>query len=470
MKNTVKRIFNFVLAFVLMIMPLVTNVNAATNDNEGVITITGAVKDKNYSVYQLFVLESYNNESKGYIYKVNSTWSGLASYDGMNAYIKVDNDGYVTWVGEETEEAYADFAKKALKYAKDNSISPTRTVKSEGDIVVIDSLNLGYYLVDLPMGALCGLRTTKKTAEIAEKNTVPSVTKQVEENKTGEYGKENSANIGETVNFKTTITVGEGAENYKLYDNMSEGLTFNDDIVIKIADKTLVSGTDYEIIEKGDHKFVVSIKKALNAGEIVEVTYSAKLNDKAVVGTNGNTNTTYLEYGDEIKTDSDTTKTYTYSFDLVKTDDKSVVLEGAEFKLYDAKGNIVPLVEKEENSGIYFVNHGGSTNYVIKVGIATIKGLEEGTYYLEETKNPDGYTKLSGREKIEINKDELLEPATVTDNKYVSGGVRVINKTGNSLPETGGIGTVLFITIGSLMTLIFGLLLVTKIRMSKMYI
>ena len=57
--------------------------------------------------------------------------------------------------------------------------------------------------------------------------------------------------------------------------------------------------------------------------------------------------------------------------------------------------------------------------------------------------------------------------ATVENNKWTSGGLQVINLTGNELPHTGGMGTVLFILIGSLMVLGFGVLLVTKLRMSK---
>jgi len=57
--------------------------------------------------------------------------------------------------------------------------------------------------------------------------------------------------------------------------------------------------------------------------------------------------------------------------------------------------------------------------------------------------------------------------AVFNDGVYSTGsGVHVVNKTGSMLPETGGMGTIIFITLGVLVVLGTGVLLVTKKRMS----
>lgn len=91
-----------------------------------------------------------------------------------------------------------------------------------------ENLELGYYLVDSSLGALCSLNTTAPDAVIKDKNSKPDTEKKVEEDSTKEYGEKDDADIGQTVNFKTTISAKKGAENYILHDKMSKGLTFDE--------------------------------------------------------------------------------------------------------------------------------------------------------------------------------------------------------------------------------------------------
>ncbi|MBE6960295.1 MAG: LPXTG cell wall anchor domain-containing protein, partial [Ruminococcaceae bacterium] len=102
---------------------------------------------------------------------------------------------------------------------------------------------------------------------------------------------------------------------------------------------------------------------------------------------------------------------------------------------------------------------------VVKDGKVRVVGFDNGTYYLEETEAPDGYNKLSARQRFIISDGNL--DATFNGEIYSTGsGVHVVNKTGSMLPETGGMGTVLFITFGTIVVLGAGILLVTKKRMS----
>jgi LPXTG-motif cell wall-anchored protein len=93
-------------------------------------------------------------------------------------------------------------------------------------------------------------------------------------------------------------------------------------------------------------------------------------------------------------------------------------------------------------------------------------GFDNGTYYLEETVAPAGYNKLTARQKFIISDANL--DATFNGDIFSTGsGVHVVNKTGSMLPETGGLGTLLFTLLGGSTVLGTGVVLVTKKRMSK---
>ena len=103
---------------------------------------------------------------------------------------------------------------------------------------------------------------------------------------------------------------------------------------------------------------------------------------------------------------------------------------------------------------------------MVKDGQIRVNGLDNGTYYLEETLAPDGYNKLTARQKF-IVADGILT-ATFNNGVYSTGsGVHVVNNTGAMLPETGGLGTLMFTVLGGSTALGTGVVLVTKKRMSK---
>ena len=285
-------------------------------------------------------------------------------------------------------QASAKFAKLALAYAKENGIDPVRSTENEDDFVSVEggirfeNLELGYYLLDSTMGALCGLTTTNPNAAIRAKNSAPTIDKQVLEDSTNQYGDSNTADIGQTVSFRTTINVHAGAESYILHDKMSAGLTFES---------------------------------------------------------------------------------------VTKIDSQGIKIDGDKFKIYDAAtgGNEGAVVLMDDNV-TYRRARADETGVEIEVknGQVRVVGFDNGTYYLEETEAPDGYNKLTGRQAFTIA-DGNLTASFDQDGKISAGsGVQVVNKTGSMLPETGAMGTVLFISFGTFVALGTGTLLVTKKRMS----
>ena len=478
-----KKIISLILALMLIAS---LSVAAFAAEETGSITINGVSNENTYEIYRLLDLESYDAAAGAYSYKANSAWVAFFATDDAKAYMATDADGYVTWIAAEDDDTKAAFAKLALAYAKENSIDPVKSSENAGEFVItgdsgkFSDLELGYYLVDSTVGALCGLTTTNPDASINAKNGIPTIDKQVKEDSTDQWGAHNTADIGQIVEYRVTINVHAGAENYILHDTMEAGLTFigvtQIQHVVPSVKTEDVANTDYTVKSSGitdDCDFEVHFTKdfceRLETNDKIVISYTAMLNRTAVVAGEGNDNTAWLTFGEGKKSNEDTVTTYTYGIDIVKTDSQNTLIDGAEFKIYDAAtgGNEVAVVLMDDNV-TYRRARADETGVaiVVKDGKVRVVGFDNGTYYLEETKAPDGYNKLTARQKFIISDGNL--DATFNGEIYSTGsGVHVVNKTGSMLPETGGLGTLLFTVLGGGTALGTGVVLVTKKRMSK---
>ena len=460
--------------------------------NTGSITINDAIKDQTYTIYQILELESFSEKpttgepnTGNYAYKVATGWENFITKGEGKDYLEI-KDGYVYWKGENNEIRAAELAKKALKYANENNINPSRKpVKATSTNVEFTGLSLGYYLVDSSAGALCSLNTTDTNVTIEEKNAVPSVEKKVK--KGSNYDKWNTASIGDKVEFQTTITAQPGAQNYVLHDKMSDGLTFDKSVEVKKEGDTtaLTASGNYELVtddtEKGDDctfhiKFTEEFCNSIKTETKIIVTYSAILNEKAKIKTDENTNETWLKYGDEKESNHDSTITKTFEIPVFKYTDKSAKggttespLEGAKFILRKKDTNkdigLKSITTPTGKEGAYY-RFDESTTVATEVttnntGKFTIQGLAPGTYELVEKEAPKGYNKLSASVEITIGNDGKVSYNTETDATWV----KVENKTGSILPSTGGMGTTLFYIFGAILVVGSGVVLITKKRM-----
>ena len=452
------------ICMLFMLVLSVVNVSAA---EKGTITINKAIVNESYNIYKVLDLETYDKVNNHYIYRAASGWETFL--DGATDYLEARNengDKYYVWKDGLDKSRAKEFAEKAYKYAKDNNITPTMTKKATSTSVVFDNLDLGYYLVDSSVGALLHLTTTNPTATVNEKNTLnPNVDKNVLENSTGVYGKENDDIIGSTINYKSTITTGAGYGSYVLYDKMDKGLTFNvNSVVVKIGDEVVEANnyvvktnvTDYTFVIEFNDEFILKQPKNTN----IDVYYTATLNKDATIEGDGNINETFLKYGNNITTDKKKTITYTYAFEIIKTNKEGVELTGAEFILLDKLGNEIKVILKDEETKTYRIATENEIGVNIKAGKATIEGLDKDSYKLKEVVSPEGYNKLTSPVEFSVNGKTNV---TIIERTRVN----VINYTGSELPETGGIGTKLFITSGLSLVLICGLVLVTKLRLYK---
>lgn len=478
---------------------------AAASTGTGSITIENAVTNQTYKIYRILNLE-YHADTNSYRYTANEAWRAFVR--NQTGDLKLDEKtGAVTWINDNSKNndtAIQKFANDAGTYAKftPNNVHEDGSAKANGITLTFSNLPLGWYLVvsDLNNGAMCSIGTTDPNAVIREKNSKPTIEKEVYEGNT--LGYSNDAGIGDTVKFQTRIHVTDGnPTNYVLHDTMAKGLDFNEKsvTVLLVRDpKTggsndggnLTPGTDYELVTSPNDSCTFEIKflKALKPYDCIQVDYSATVTSDAVIGTTGNDNKAVLTYGNNSTTESSTTKTYVWEMGVRKFanlggDDTNHALADAEFQLYKKDGDTQKYAKFVETSTTSVYKLTGWTNNAteaIKVktpanGNITFEGLDAGTYYLEETKAPVGYNKLTAPITVVIDRGTLPTVASQTISYTVKYGdttaddhvVRVENKAGTVLPSTGGMGTTLFYVIGGGLMVAAIVLLVTKKRMEN---
>ena len=468
MKKTFKKLFAALLAAAL-VLAMAVPAFAETNATKGSITISNTVKDETYTIYRMFKLDSYNAESKTYSYTVESAWENFFKTGAGRNYITLDGQNHPTWTAADENDSttVAAFAKAALDWAKVKGITGTAETAT-GDTVNFSGLDLGYYLVDSSLGALCGLNTTNPNATIKEKNEKPEIKKEVQTS-TGDWGDKNNAKIGDTVEYKVEITVADGAQTYTVTDTMSTGLTFNSGSLKVAANGTTAAASDYTLTPT-ENGFTLELHESyvsnLTKGTIIMVTYNATLNKNAVIDGDGNTNEVKLGYGNHQNTVPSKVTTKSYQFDLVKVDGTTnKLLDGAEFELADGETKLSFVKDANGNYRVATTGEKGTTTTItVKNGKVNIYGLAGKTYTLTETKAPDGYNKLVTPEIINLT-DGSKASATIESETYVDGGVVVKNNAGTVLPSTGGMGTTLFYVIGGGLMVAAVVLLVTKKRM-----
>ena len=528
MKKLVSR-FMAVLMAMTMILSMSMTAFAAEAP-KGTLTVNNTVAGKNLDLYQIFtatksgenVAYTLNSAYEGFFQsKISgaSTLTGEALSEKAYEYVK-------TQVGTDGSNGAA-FAKDIMgwilsasgetKTAVESTHSTTTTADTK---TVIENLAYGYYVV-YPLGATDtstapGNEAVKSVASLVSvtgddatvnmKSNYPTVVKKVNDKNADDV------NIGDTVTYTLTSKVpdmtGYTSYVFNFKDTLSAGLTFKE-----ITSVTVGSGENVQNVTAGtgDNTYTLTqdeqnitiimnnflASNANKAGQEIKVTYTATLNKDAVTGFDPNTNKATVEYsnkpGTDDKGESEPSKVdvHTFNFTIFKYYLKGETQTGlakAEFELYKANGEVAgdKVNIKKVTDGEYRVAtseeaaaEGFKSDVIVSGtnGKVLVKGLDAGTYYLRETKAPEGYNKLLSDIKVEIKPvyDETTGKLTsysvdytyngkttngaAITNKTDSPEVAVENKTGAQLPSTGSKGA-LMVTLAGIV--LFGALTASK--------
>lgn len=524
MKSLMKKVFAAAAAIATVFGLAATTVATANAADGATLTVSTAdakFVGKTVNAYKMFsATVGGEGANKAVSYTLTDTWKPFfmdSTASGLNGATDANvNDKANEYVSELAGDNLVAFATKASNWAqtqaKNITADKTATVSAGATngnyTATFTGLDYGYYVVAVPgatlantsgqYATLVSVDSTNVNANI--KGSLPTVDKKVQVN--GNGADTADAKIGDTLTFTLTSTIPDMSAydtyTFNFKDTLSKGLTYGDitSVTVEGVDAPLVKDTDYTVTTTpaaaGNTLLTVGMtdfknKQQTNAGKKITVTYTATLNENAVVGGAGNVNSATIQYSNDPsstgtgESEPDKVRVFTYGFTVDKYtgdnyNDAATRLAGAEFTL-TAKGDTSAIKFVQVNAGsatedaVYRVAKAGETAGTTTTittpanGKVVFQGLKNGEYTLTETKAPAGYNKLASAIGVKVNgsndgTDTTNATVNITYNndnndttydQTVSNGViPVQNKSGAILPGTGGMGTIAFTVIGVL--------------------
>lgn len=475
------------------------------------ITVNNAVDGETYTAYKLFDV-THGAGADGELNTADDTYAYYTSDETLKNALVSANAGLTFKKAEGTGNWYVSGNVDAATLAEyinthwDDTFKDLLTKAGAGTASgSTASINTGdqtgYFFVDSTLGSLCILKTADANVTVEEKNALPSITKTVQEDSTGKYGK--TATIDgevDTIYYKLIVNTGTGYaglgngvdSNYTITDVLPEGIAYNENTV-DISGWTL--NNDYTVSYDADNHTLTIILKAsklttLGKNVDIEITYNADANGvegNLAVGIEHQNNVT-LKYKNQTMTDEAVVKTYdlgttadgTPTITKVDGSETPVKLQGVKFVLsktvpaesegkpttktvyatFDQNNYLTGWVDSQDQAIALVTNSNGN----IKAD-----GLDADTYILTETETLPGYNLLDDTITVVIDKDgnETYKLTNSNSKDEAKNTITVVNEAGSQLPTTGGMGTTVLYIAGAALVLGAGITLVVRRRMNS---
>ena len=323
----------------------------------------------------------------------------------------------------------------------------------------------GYYYIESTAGKDVVIQTLTAVT-IDEKNTFPTVEKEVDRN-------DINAQIGDDITYTIRVKIPATAnDQIVLKDTMSAGLSYKsiDSVKMGGTNGTEVGADAYTVAQTDDGfnltfpvEFVKDAAAEADPGTKyteIEITYTAVLDGDAQTA-QPETNSVVLDYGEHYSTKPKTAELNTYEFKFKKVDGSTgEELAGAEFQLL-MDGTPMDLIEVEAGKEyrVAMPEEEGRTQTITTIGeTVRIYGLDTdiNSYSLQETKAPTGgYNILKDPTPIRAS----APPADEDEEEEITS---IENNEGTVLPSTGGSGTTIFYVIGGLLIIGAAVVLVAR--------
>ena len=526
MKKLTKSLLGLIAAVAMLFAGLVAPVTALAADTATTtITVTGGAGNT-YVAYKLF--SATDGGDGKFAYTLNDTYKTaiIAGLKAAGQTTIADNATDATIqqsLSGLSSEAMVKFASAVYKSIRDSNLTADATSTDRNADAVFRGVAQGYYLIAqtaLAEGqdaysAVIIDTAGKDGVTVEPKKDVPTVEKKVKDiNDSDSTQSDNDQwqdsadhDINDVIEYQLTGSLPDNYDSYETYkyvftDTLSAGLTLNHltgdtndvKVYVKNDDTETEIKSGFNITVTGDTNNSLSAPYAggttltvsfdnlkaakgdnnadltINSSSQIVVRYTAKLNEHAKVGVEGNPNKVDLTFSNnptgtgEGKTPEDEVIVFTFKLTVNKVDGDKKALAGAGFSLYkydSATGNYGENPVKQYSAG-------ADTSF-------DFTGLDDGQYKLVEDEAPDGYNSIEpiefkivathtqdngnpARTLTELKIQDLdgkdMNGFTIDASKNVT--ATIVNKSGSELPETGGIGTTILYVAGAVCVIAAG--------------